>query len=291
MITIGITAFKEEKTIGKCLNSILSQELPKEYEILVACPDKPTKDIVKEYVKENKKIKLIRRKPNTSKSEALNLIFKHAKGKFIVCTCGDSIWGKNCLRLLLRHFQDPEVGAVGARPVLVKQDSFLDDWYEMSKNARHIRRMYEKNNGNVMYITGNLFAIRQDVIRKISEIPKDTCLDDGTISLEVRLQGFKLEYEPKARVYIKCPATLKDFIKQASRNNIGQYQMKIRYGKKIQLQKKIRSFYTFNFGPKKFFVFFILWLVYLLSYVYGFWLIKTGAGISKIWTHIETTKR
>jgi len=290
MITIAITAFKEEKIIGKCLNSILSQKLPKEYEILISCPDKPTINVVKEYMKKNKKIKLIG-DPGRGKPAALNLIFKRAKGEIIVCTCGDIIMGKNSLELLLRHFQDPKVGAVGSNPTLIRQNSFLDDWYEMNKRARHMRRMYEKKRGDVVYVPGQLFAVRKDIVKNF-EIPENACLDDGVISYETRLRGFRIEYEPEAKAYTKCPTTLKDFINQATRICIGQYQMRRWYRIRNVSRKKIHSFSVQSkFGLKKMFVFLILWFIYLSSYIYGLYLLKSGAGISKMWMEIKTTKR
>ena len=49
MISIIITAFKEPKTIGKAIESFVSQKIDEEYELIVACPDKETHDVIEKY--------------------------------------------------------------------------------------------------------------------------------------------------------------------------------------------------------------------------------------------------
>jgi len=57
MISIIITAFKEEKTVGKAIESFLNNQIAKDHEILVICPDDGTKKVVKEYEKKYKFVK------------------------------------------------------------------------------------------------------------------------------------------------------------------------------------------------------------------------------------------
>ena len=57
MISIIITSYKEPRTIGKAIEAILSNNLPKDYEILVTAPDKETLDSAKKYSLRNKKVK------------------------------------------------------------------------------------------------------------------------------------------------------------------------------------------------------------------------------------------
>ena len=55
MITVIITAYKEERTVGKAIQAFLNQDYPEEIEILVACPDKETKAVIDQYTKKHKK--------------------------------------------------------------------------------------------------------------------------------------------------------------------------------------------------------------------------------------------
>src|SRR3990167_5285514 len=124
MISIIVTAFKEEKTIGKCVESILSQNLKEKYEIIVACPDEETKKIALSY----KGVKHFQ-DPGKGKSFALNLLFKKVKGDILIFTDGDVYLGKNAINEIIEKFQDPKVGFVGGRVVSQNEKtSMLGYW-------------------------------------------------------------------------------------------------------------------------------------------------------------------
>ena len=99
MISIIITSYKEPKTIGKAINSILKNKL-QNYEILVTAPDNKTLEAARVF-KEHKNIKIFRDQGNKSaalkllkdqgkgKSAALNLAVSKAKGNILILTDGD----------------------------------------------------------------------------------------------------------------------------------------------------------------------------------------------------------
>ena len=47
MISIIITAYNEEKTIGRAIEAFLDNNIRQDYEILVVCPDETTKKVNK----------------------------------------------------------------------------------------------------------------------------------------------------------------------------------------------------------------------------------------------------
>ena len=51
MISIIITSYKEPKTIGKAIESILLNKIKEKYEVIVVCGDKETFNIAKKYSK------------------------------------------------------------------------------------------------------------------------------------------------------------------------------------------------------------------------------------------------
>ncbi len=74
-----ITAFKEEKTIGKAIRQIISQ-LPKNSEVLVVAPDEPTLSVARKLAENDGRIKILK-DPGKGKPTALNLGFRKVKGK------------------------------------------------------------------------------------------------------------------------------------------------------------------------------------------------------------------
>ena len=71
MISIAITSFKEPKTIGRTIESIINQRINEKYELVVAAPDDETLNAARKY----KEVSIFK-DPGKGKSFALNLLFK-----------------------------------------------------------------------------------------------------------------------------------------------------------------------------------------------------------------------
>lgn len=286
MITIGITAFNEEKTIGKCLESILSQNVRKPYEILVSVPDKATQKVVKSYTKKFSNIRLIK-DPGLGKPVALNLIFKYAKGDIIVLTDGDVFLGKNSIFYLLSHFKDEKVGAVSGRVIPITS-GFFADWFKITNKAIHTQNVIENKNNIFWSISGYLFALRKEVT---VTLPPNIFVDDAFIGWKIRQKGRKILYEPRAKVYVKFPLTIKDFIKQTARVKVGHYQLTQIYRASFFPRRKGLFKQYFIRAPmliKLKILFYFLF--YIVSWLYGYCLILSRAKFHEIWKPIKTTK-
>ncbi|MEM5874531.1 MAG: glycosyltransferase [Candidatus Aenigmatarchaeota archaeon] len=290
MLSIGITAFKEEISISKCLNSILSQNL-RNYEIIVSCPDKPTANIVKQYMKKYRQIKLIR-DPGKGKPTALNLLFKKVKGKFLVLTDGDVILGKNSISFLLKHFKNPKVAAVSGNVVYrISKDSLFYEWAKLSEKVFDKMRKSQDKKNELWHPTGYLYAIRNGLVK---QIPPNALSDDALIGYLIKSKGYLIKYEPKAKVYVKFPSTITDFIKQKSRTRAGFLQLKKWFGfeaRKISTEISIGVKDLFKaYGMRKFCKMIFVGLIYLLAWLRAYWLIFREKPFEKIWERTETTK-
>ncbi|MEM2479089.1 MAG: glycosyltransferase, partial [Candidatus Pacearchaeota archaeon] len=223
MITIGITAYKEEKVIGKCLDSILSQRIPFSYEIIVAAPDKRTLDVVKKYQNKYKQIKIVQ-DPGKGKPIALNLIFKIARGDILVLTDGDLFLGKNSIYHLIKHFSNKEVGCVSGKVIYqIKKGHLFYEWAKLSEKLFDKLRKSQAKEKKLWHPTGYLYAIRNNLIK---QIPPNSLADDAVIGYLIYSKGYKINYEPKAKVFVKFPRTISDFIKQKARTRAGILQLK-----------------------------------------------------------------
>ncbi len=294
MITIGVPTYNEQDVIGKCIKSILPQ-ISKSDEIIVVasgCTDN-TVPVIEKLAKKHKQIKLITEPKRKGKWSALNIILKKAKGNIIVQTDGDVILAKNAIKYLLTHFKNRKVGAVSGRPlpVLPKTNKFYR-WSIMSYTRMHEIRLKEDEAGEFWHVSGYLFAHRKKAVDLLPKGVKGST--DGTMGWSTKSKGYRISYEPKAKVYVKCPLNSRDFINQKARARTGFYQLKKRYGipprtVKSELKmlpeeiKKLKSFReVFNFGA--------VGIVYLISWLKAWWYIKRDVSVLKVWKHIESTK-
>ena len=115
LLSIIITSFKEPN-VDFAIKAIVGQEIPDDYELIVAAPDAETKAVVEKFAEKYPQIRYFQ-DHGKGKSSALNLLFNKAIGKILIFTDGDVVVGKDSIKNLLKHFSDEKVGVVSGRPV------------------------------------------------------------------------------------------------------------------------------------------------------------------------------
>jgi len=222
MITIIVTSYREEKTIGRAIEAFLAQDLPVDFELLVVCPDDETAAVVAQYATRDKHIRCLRDQAK-GKPAALNLALGVAKGELVILSDGDVYVGSGAVRALLAAFDDPQVGIVSGRPVsLNSRDTVLGYWSHLLLDAgAHRQRLLRAGREEFLECSGYLYAFRRSLV---NSIPEDILAEDGFISYTVWKQGFRTAYAPEALVYVKFPTSYRDWLKQKVRSTGGYVQ-------------------------------------------------------------------
>lgn len=293
MISIIVTTYKDP-LIQETLKSIISQKII-EKEILVAAPDKETQDIVREFAKKTKtNIKIIA-DAGKGKPAALNLCFNEAKGDTLVLTDGDVILDENAIIELLKPFSDPKVGVVSGRPISVNSRNKFFGYIShlLTDVGAHQTRLNKKEKNKFMVCSGYLMALRKNIVKKI---PENSLADDAVMSHLVYEAGYKTDYAPNAKVYVKYPTNLKDWIKQKRRSTAGYPQLDyLIKGKERMRDFKQESLGIFKifFYPRNFKEF--IWtcaLIFLRLYLWliVFYEIRIKKSGMELWQRVESTK-
>ncbi|MDP3917457.1 MAG: glycosyltransferase [Nanoarchaeota archaeon] len=295
MISIIITAYKEEKTIGRAIESILQEKIKEKVEIIVICPDKPTADVVKEYQKKHKSILLLKDK-REGKPAALNQTFKKAKGDIIILTDGDVYIEKDAIKNLIMPFKDKNVGAVCGRPISTNsRDTMLGYWSHLLTDVgAHETRLRLSKKGKFIVCSGYLYAIRSGIV---NEIPLNSLSDDAVISSMIAKKGYKIQYSPKSLVYVKYPSNFKDWMAQKKRSTGGYLQIKELSGNNTTMRSfskeasNVLNVFSYSKNIKEFLWTIILILVRLYMWLLIFYDQKIKKkSFEKIWVRIESTK-
>ncbi len=292
MISIIITAYKEEKSIGKAIESILQNKISDNYEILVLAPDEKTLEVARKYSKKHKQVKEIKDE-GEGKPSALNLAFKKAKGEILILTDGDVYISFDSISKLLKHFKDKKIGAVSGRPIsLDSMKNKFGFWSHLLTDIVNQRRKKALEIKKRFYCSGYLFAMRKGIVDKI---PKETLSDDGLMSLLIYQKGYKISYEPEAKVYVKFPTNLKDWINQKKRSAGGYNQIKSWTKEEIRSFSKESSgiFQVLEYPNSLKEFFWTLELIFVRLYLW-FVIFKDinlkKKDFKKIWVRIESTK-
>ncbi len=238
MISFGVCAYNEEKSITKAIASILPQMDKNDELIVVAsgCTDK-TVETVKSL--KDPRIKIIKQQKRSGKGAATNTLLTHIKGNILIYFDADIIVGKQAVSYLLSHFRSSKTGAVSARIVPYQVRTFFDKVVSFSRNALHLEKLKEQKKGIFWSLNGYLFALRKGIVKNIDPA---NLVEDALLGFLVRQKGYEVVYEPKAIVYEKAPQSLPDYINQKTRVRLGWLQMINKYSMEFCEKRNITHF-------------------------------------------------
>lgn len=245
------------------------------YEILVIGPDKETEKVVKKYNKTLQQVQGINLKylkdQGKGKPAALNLAFKNLSNRIdpgflsrstiddiLILTDGDVWPSEGFLKKLLESFNKANgvssetqikggkksVGAVTGRPISISsRNTIFGFWSHLLTDAAHQRRLKLSRAEKYLDCSGYLYAIRRLPITNY-QLPITLLSEDNYISQLIWQNGYKIDYAPEAKVYVKYPDNFKDWILQ-KRRSTGGYKQNLKL--KIQNSKvkkgEMRNFF------------------------------------------------
>lgn len=245
MVSFLITAWKEEKTVGKALKCAVDPSYSGykgEFEVLVAVPDDLTISAVNKAAKElgiEEKLEIVK-DPCKGKPVALNILFKKAKGDILVLTDGEVFFRENATKALVDEInKDEKIGGVSGRPVAMNdRKNYFGYLAHMNADAVHAMRT-DNAKAHIKFfpLSGYAMAVRNLKF----EFPEDLFLDDAYLTYDIFNKGYHIGYAPDAEVEVKYTDNWKDFRMQKLRSHMGfeqlwKYQI-------IKPETKSRSFW------------------------------------------------
>lgn len=311
-VSVLITAWRESKTIGKCIRCIGNVKysgIDPNFEIILAAPDNETYIEALKAVKElniENKFKYIQ-DPGKGKPFALNLLIKEARGEKFIFTDGDVWFNTDAVGKII-HKLDVGYDIVTGRPKSAdSKDNMMGYYGNLLSDAAHHKRTVDLTKHPVgkslrfvkkrlfFPVSGYIYATKKTDIK----FPNDCLVDDAYISYVMFNKGLKIGYAAKAVAYVKYPTNLKDYFKQKKRSTGGYVQL-WEYGV-VKPETKSRSFWR----ELEYFWFPIyyaknlkelLWSLYLYPIRLWLWIIIywerkiLKKDFVRTWVRIESTK-
>jgi cellulose synthase/poly-beta-1,6-N-acetylglucosamine synthase-like glycosyltransferase len=209
-VSLVVAAYNEASCIQQKLENSLALQYPAEkFEVLIGSDGSSdgTDDIVRGCPDARVRLSPA---PRAGKTTVLNRCIPMAKGDIVVLSDANTMIEPEAIERLVRHFDDPEVGAVCGKLKLynpTKQD------YEESAywSYESLIKMYEGRRGAVVGANGGLYAIRRTLF---TELPPSTIVDDFVIPLRILEKGYKVVYEEQA---VAHEETTEDYGKEFGR--------------------------------------------------------------------------
>ena len=220
MISLVVPAFNEGLVIQAAIRSLLLLDYPN-FEILVI-DDGSTDDTYEKAIavaREQNDIPVrVMTKRNGGKAEALNTGMTAARGEFILNMDGDSKLSSNTLRVCIRHFENPRIGAVAGNVKVINRENIWTkiqaleyvEGLAMARKAQSFMRV-------VNIIPGPLGMFRKSVLQQVGGYDHDTFAEDCDLTLKLLMRGWHIAYEPAAIAWVETPSRLLDLLKQRYR--------------------------------------------------------------------------
>jgi len=287
-VSVGICAHNEEQNIGHLLDTLLNQktEVASIGEIIVVSSGSTdrTNEIVTRYSRKDKRVRLIPQQEREGKPSAINTWLKNVKAEVCVMISADLLPLENTLENLVRPLLDPKVGFAGSHPMPINDAStFVGFVVNLYWKLHHLMALKHSKGGEMI-------AFRNVVPQILN-----TASDEANIEALILRRGYKLAYAPDAIVRNKGPETIKEYLKQRRRQNVGRIHLQKALGYKTATMNNFLVLKTLlsnmKFTPRD-----ILWTAAsLLVEFYGRllamydWYIKKDDHVK--WAIVTTTKR
>ena len=234
-VTIMVAAYNEEDLIIEKVNNTLALDYPKDKLQILFITDGST-DQTADRIRNFKEVTLLHEEGRAGKMAAIKRAIPFIKGAVTVFTDANTFLNKDAVLELVKHYQNPKVGAVaGEKKILVeekadassagegfywKYESLLKKWdYELYSNVG---------------AAGELFSIRTALYPPVAS---DTIIDDHMIAMRIAEKGYIIAYEPGAYAMETASANTKEELKRKIRIAAGGIQSILR------LKKAANPFY------------------------------------------------
>jgi len=198
-VTVLIAAFNEAAHIEKTVRNKLEQEYPAEkLDVIVVSDssDDGTDEIVQAIG--DSRVRLVRQDPRAGKTSGLNLIAPQATGEVLITSDANSFYAPDTVRELVQPLADPAVGYVTGRMLYRSPDgSATGEGCSAYMRYENQLRAWETQLGSVVGVDGGVDAIR----RSVWEPMRPDQLPDFVEPLTVREKGYRVVYQPTARLY------------------------------------------------------------------------------------------
>lgn len=225
-IAVIVPAYNEGKVILQTISSLLACEYPDPFSILIIDDGSTdgTYQLVSDKFGKNPRVTIFS-KPNGGKPSALNYGLAQTSADIVVTLDADTIFSKDAIFHLVKHFIKPEVGAVAGNAKVGNRINLLTRWqaleYITSQNLD--RRAFDVLNC-ITVVPGAIGAWRRHLILDAGGFTSATLAEDADLTLAIRKLGYSILYEDKAIALTEVPDTVNGFIRQRFRWMYGTMQ-------------------------------------------------------------------
>ena len=195
-VTLLIPAHDEAVVIAAKLDNALALDYPRDklqIRVLSDGSSDGTDAIVLRYAVHG--VELQRIDPRGGKPNAINHGVPVARGEILLLCDANTMFARDALRRLVRHFADPAVGAVTGDVRLRGGDAAHGTGEGLFFRIERFLQISEARLWTAIGVDGGMYALRRSLY-----VPnrRDTLIDDFVIAMNVAKAGARVIYDPEA---------------------------------------------------------------------------------------------
>ncbi|MGV3641256.1 MAG: glycosyltransferase family 2 protein [Adhaeribacter sp.] len=225
-VTVLIAAFNEEDYIEDKLQNTFDLDYPAEKLNLLVVTD-GSSDRTPELVKKHSGATLLHQPERQGKIAAVQRAMPYVATELLVFTDANTMLNKEALLKIVRHYQDPKVGAVAGEKRIYSREkeaanSAGEGIYWRYESAL---KKWDSELNSVVGAAGELFSIRKSLFE---HVPADTLIEDFYLTLRIAQKGYRVKYEPGAYALEGPSASIGEELKRKIRIAAGGIQAVVR---------------------------------------------------------------
>jgi cellulose synthase/poly-beta-1,6-N-acetylglucosamine synthase-like glycosyltransferase len=246
-VSVLLAVYNGEKFIRAKLESLLTQDYPRELVEIVVVSDGSTdgtEAIVESFA--GRGVRLLRA-PRGGKAAALNLALRSATGEILFFTDVRQVLRPDALSHLVANFADASVGAATGE-VRIQDSGGMGEQADMEVYWRYefwARRRHSQID-SVYTVTGCLYAARRSLVEPIWP---DTLTDDAVIPLRTFFRGYRVIVDPEA-IAFDYPVTSGGEFRRRLRTLAGLWQVHMRLPQFFTRANRMR-FHFFSYKSSR----------------------------------------
>jgi cellulose synthase/poly-beta-1,6-N-acetylglucosamine synthase-like glycosyltransferase len=156
------------------------------------------------------------------KLAAVERAMKFIDSPVVLLTDANCLLNRAALKKIVRHYENPHVGAVSGEKVIRKQTASSSASGEgfYWKYESWLKRV-DSHILSVVGAAGEIFSFRRSLFE---ELPADTIIEDFVLSMRIAMKGYKVVYEPEALATEYASSSVREEWKRKVRICAGGFQ-------------------------------------------------------------------
>lgn len=224
-VSVLISAFNEEACIRERIDNLLQVDYPADrLEILIGSDGSRDRTAAIMAQFDDPRLHCLPFADNRGKASVLNELASRARHPILVFSDANTLFERDALKVLVRHFEDPVVGGVSGELRLSGRGG--DNQDGLYWRTEQLLKFHENRIGGLLGANGAIYGIRRSLWTPLAP---DTLCDDFCVAMGVAASGSRLVYEPAARAHEEMPQRIAEEYTRRVRIGIGNFQSLVRH--------------------------------------------------------------